>query len=141
MMLIFIDTGAFLSRHMENDQFYSLSVKTWKELEKQNTRFFTSNFILNETLTLFGRRAGGKLAKDLANSLYDSNLLHILRPDEQDEREAIKLIAKFSNHQVGFTDCLSCVLMHRYDITNVFSFDQQFQLWKFKMIPTLSVKD
>ena len=135
MTPIFIDTGAFLSRHMENDQFHTLSVKTWKELEKQHNRYFTSNFILNETLTLFARRAGGKLAKNLADSFYNSSELHILRPDEQDERKAVELIAKFSDHQVGLTDCLSCVLMRRYDIPNVFTFDEHFQLWKFNILP------
>lgn len=136
MTLIFIDTGAFLSRHLENDQFHRISIKVWKEIEKQYHAFYTSNFILNETLTLIARRAGGKFAAQIANHLYQSELLNILRPEEEDEKAAIKLMDKFSDHQIGFTDCLSSVLMQKHEIKNIFTFDQHFLLWKFKILPS-----
>ncbi len=134
-MNIFIDTGAFLSRHLENDQFHKVSVKTWKELEKANHVFYTSNFIVNETLTLIARRAGGKFAVQVANHLYQSKVLNILRPAEDEEKEAIKLMGKFYDHQIGFTDCLSSVLMQKHRIPSIFTFDQHFLLWKFNIHP------
>ena len=103
-------------------------------LEKQNITLYTSNFILNETLTLLFRRAGGKFAAHVANNLYSSKILQILRPDEEDEKKAIKLIDKFSDHQIGFTDCLSSVLMQKYGISDVFTFDQHFYIWKYNII-------
>lgn len=133
-MHIFIDTGAFLSRYLENDQFHSQSVKTWKEFEKTNLTLYTSNFILNEVLTLLARRAGTKFSTQVANTFYDSNLLQILRPEEAEEKLAIKLMDKYADHQIGFTDCLSAVLMRKYGITHVFTFDQHFHLLKFKII-------
>lgn len=135
MMTIFIDTGAFLSRHLENDQFHDISVNFWKEIENQEYAYFTSNFIINETLTLLGRRAGNKFAVKVADHLYNSNVMEILRPDDVDEMEAVKLMGKYAEHHVGFTDCLSGVLMKKHHISNIFTFDEHFHLWKFKVLP------
>lgn len=134
MTTIFIDTCAFLARYLQNDQFHVQSKETWRELENKNSLLFTSNFIINETLTLLARRAGGRFAAQVAERIYNSSVLQIIRPDEQDEKEAIKLLHRFSDQQVGFTDCLSCILMNKNKITCIFTFDQHFRLWKFDII-------
>jgi predicted nucleic acid-binding protein len=134
-MNIFIDTGAFLSRYLENDQFHAVSIKAWKELEKQNASLYTSNFILNEVFTLLARRAGGQFAAKVATNLYNSAVLQILRPEQAEEKLAIRHMEKYADHQIGFTDCTSAVLMHKYKIVNCFTFDLHFHLLKFNIIP------
>src|SRR5262245_9802167 len=137
MMPIFIDTGAFLSRYLENDQFHALSVKTWKELEKQNAALYTSHFVLNEVFTLLARRAGGKFTARVATVLYASTILQILRAEESDEKIAITLLAKYSDREIGFTDCLSAAFMQQYKITKAFTFDMHFRLFNFTLIPEI----
>lgn len=135
MTNIFIDTCAFLSRYLENDQFHVISSKTWKELEKKSPILYTSNFIVNETLTLLTRRAGSKFATEVGNSLYASNILQILRPGEDEEKLAIKLMSKYGDHEIGFTDCLSAVLMQKQGIIHTFTFDNHFHLFNFHILP------
>ena len=56
--MTFIDTGAFLARYLQRDQFHDRALEAWQELENAVSEdCFTSNFVLDETFTLLGRHA------------------------------------------------------------------------------------
>ena len=55
--MIYIDTGAFLARYIKRDQYHQQAVEFWNQIRKKRERYFTSNFVLDETFTLLGRRA------------------------------------------------------------------------------------
>ena len=135
--MIFFDTGSFIARFIENDQYHDLAVNQWKVLEAKGGLFYTSNFILDETFTLLARWTGYPFASKTAKSIYHSNSLIILRPDLHDEVEALNLFERYANQKVSFTDCISCVLMRKNSIQQVFTFDKHFLLWKFKVLPGL----
>lgn len=132
--MIFIDTGAFLARHVAADQFHKKSLKIWKRLEQMPDALFTSVHVLNETLTLLGRRAGYDFAAARGRSITSSQRLTLLRSDASDERHALELFEKYADHQISFTDALSFALMHRHRIDKVFTFDRHFVFAGFKTI-------
>ncbi len=133
--MIYIDTGAFLARHLSKDQ-YHLQAKTfWNLIRKQNEKCVTSNFVLDETFTLLGRRAGYSFAAQRAKNIYASESIDVLRPTREDELEAIGFFEKYSDHQLSFTDCISFVLMKSKKIKRVFTFDHHFQLAGFQIYP------
>lgn len=133
--MIFIDTGAFLGRYFSRDQNHRKAVRVWKMLEDGRQLCFTSNFVLDEFFTLLGRRAGGAFAAERARRVYASRALTILRPGEEDEHEAIELLAKFADQEVSFTDCVSFVLMRRRGLKRVFGFDGDFRAAGFETFP------
>jgi predicted nucleic acid-binding protein len=133
--VIYIDTGAFLARYLGSDQYHEKSLKFWNDLSNFNENCFTSNFVLDETLTLLARRAGYNFAAERAHILYSSKALTILRPTHEDEIAAIELFEKYADQEVSFTDCVSFVLMKKRKITRVFTFDEHFQLAGFKLYP------
>ena len=49
---VFIDTGFFKALVDEDDDFYRKAVKTWQKFRKKETVLITSNFIIDETLTV-----------------------------------------------------------------------------------------
>ena len=55
--MIFIDTGAFIARHLKRDQYYDKAIRYWKNLQTHHERCFMINFVLDETFTMLGRRA------------------------------------------------------------------------------------
>ena len=65
--MIFLDTGAFLARYFVRDANHASAVKLWKTLDR--TPLFSSNHVLDETITLLGRRAGYTFAADARNSM------------------------------------------------------------------------
>ena len=132
--MIFIDTGAFVARYLEKDQFHNKAVNVWQSIVKEGSGCTTSNFVLDETLTLIGRRAGNKFAAERGNNIYTSKLITILRPDLTDELKAMKTFVKFADQSVSFTDCVSFELMRRHKIKKVFTFDNHFEFAGFSIV-------
>ncbi|MEW6489875.1 MAG: type II toxin-antitoxin system VapC family toxin [Thermodesulfobacteriota bacterium] len=133
--MIFIDTGPFLARHIERDQHHRTAVAAWRRLAGDGRRCATSNFVLDETFTLLGRRAGYAFAADRARGLLASPSLLILRPVPEDEVQAVELLEKFADQEVSFTDCISFVLMRRHRIRCAFAFDRHFERAGFQVWP------
>ncbi|MBI3930284.1 MAG: PIN domain-containing protein [Armatimonadetes bacterium] len=132
---VFIDTGAFLGRCLRSDQHHSDAARGWKALEKAGRECYTSNFVLDETFTLLGRRASYTFAAERARSFYSSKLLIIGRPAPEDEIAAIGYFEKYADQRVSFTDCVSFVLMRKLGIERAFSFDYHFAAAGFTLWP------
>lgn len=124
--MVFVDTSVFLARYLRNDQFHGAALTIWRGLERSEARLYTSNFVLDETLTLLGRRANYAFAAERGAAIYASQALRILRPDEADERVALELFAKYADQRVSFTDAVSFALMRRHRLERAFSFDRHF---------------
>ena len=133
--MIFIDTGAFLARYLLNDQHHRRAVAIWEKLGSNHENCVTSNFVLDETFTLLGRRAGYGFAVQRAKNIYASQALTVCRPDRENEIRALQFFSKYADQHVSFTDCISFVLMKREKINRVFSFDKHFKLAGFHVIP------
>ncbi len=135
--MIFVDTGAFLARYSEGDQFHRVAARAWKRLGRSTGALFTSSFVVDETLTLLGRRTTYAFAAARAEAIYASRVLTILRPDAADESSAVDLFRKFADQKVSFTDCVSFALMRRHRVKRVFTFDRHFARAGFEVWPAL----
>ena len=133
--MIFIDTGAFIARYLERDAHHARAIKAWKKLPRKGSRTYTSNFVLDETITLLGRRSDYHFATERARNLYASRSLEVLRPNHEDEIDALRWFEKFSDQDVSFTDCVSFVLMKKNRIKTAFAFDRHFVLAGFESWP------
>lgn len=136
--MIFVDSGAFVGRHLPKDQYHSLAVRIWKELTGAQEHFVTSNFILDETFTQLARKSNYEFAADTARRIYASQAFLILRPSEDHERAALDYFEKYADQEVSFTDCVSFALMRSHGIRRVFTFDRHFRLAGFETIPVLT---
>jgi predicted nucleic acid-binding protein len=130
--MIFIDTGAFVARHVARDQHHREAKRLWQKLTVDGPPCWTSNHVVDETFTLLGRIAGNRFAIARAASIYDSKRLTILRPEEDVERKALLLFRKFADQAVSFTDCISFALMKQHRIRQAFTFDRHFELAGFE---------
>ena len=133
--MIFIDAGSFLARYVARDQYHHEAKAGWGELQAFGHRCLTSNFVLDELLTLLARRTSYSFAAERARSLFTSKLLEILRPDGDDELRALGYFEKFADQRVSFTDCVSFAFMKKRRIRRVFSFDRHFALAGFELWP------
>ena len=124
--MIFIDTGAFLSRFIVNDTYHKKSLSLWKKIESKKIICYTSNFIIDELATLLLRRTGADFCYDKINRIYESPQFNILRPTKENEFNALELLKKYSDQEISFTDCISFDLIKSNRIHKVFTFDKHF---------------
>lgn len=124
--MLFIDSGAFIARYIEKDQHHALALASWTKAAKQG-RLFTSNYVIDETLTYLGRRTDYEFAASRGRAIYGSTQLEILRPDEEDEYAALDFFEKLADQKVSFTDCVSFALMRRHRLKRAFTYDRHFE--------------
>ena len=135
--MIFIDTGAFIARYLERDQYHSKAISYWQVLNSGNHRCFTTNFVIDETITFLARKSTYQFAAARADAIYGSTELEVLRPERDDELSAIELFGKYSDQSVSFTDCISFVMMDKLAIKSAFTFDHHFRVAGFEIEPAL----
>lgn len=133
--MIFIDTGAFIARYLERDQHHSVASSQWSKLSSDHRLCFTTNFVIDETITFLARRSTYEFAAARAEAIYNSTELKILRPELDDELSALELFGKYSDQSVSFTDCVSFAIMDKLGIKSAFTFDHHFRVAGFKTEP------
>ncbi|MDH3212971.1 MAG: PIN domain-containing protein [Myxococcales bacterium] len=131
--MIFVDTGAFVARHLERDQYHERALDGWRRARAH--RIVTTSHVLDEALTLLGRRAGNAFAAERGRRILTSHALRLVRPDLEDELSAVTLFESFADQGVSFTDALSFAVMRRLGIARVFGFDRHFALAGFELWP------
>ena len=116
MSKLFIDTGAFVARELAHDQHHSVAADGWHALADSDDSLFSSEHVLDETITLLARRESYAFAAACASTYLESKAIEWLRPRPDDLAKAAKLMRKFADQAVSFTDCVSFVLMRRESI-------------------------
>ena len=119
---VFVDTGFWYAFANANDVNHNRALR----LLDESRRLVTTNYILDETITLTLIRSGYRQALILGELLWQAQLADIVRVTEEDERKAWALFKQYDDKRFSFTDCTSFAVMLRLDITVALSFDADF---------------
>ena len=99
-------------------------------------RLLTTNFVIDETITLVLVRKGYQAAVDLGEQLWSEEQARIVWLSRADQRAAWQLFKRYSDKEFSFTDCTSFVVMERLGLTHAFAFDEHFdQTGQFVRVP------
>lgn len=132
MKRFFVDTGAWYALADKSDPDHPDAVNF---LKHNSLPLATTNFVLDETVTLLRVRLGWKAAHDFGEKIRESSLLSLIRVEEEDERQAWEIFAKYKDQDFSYTDCTSFAVMNRVGIDTAFAFDRHFQAMKFHVVP------
>lgn len=132
MKKIFVDTGAFLAKEIQRDQHHSEAVNGWSDLSHAADLLYTSEHCIDEAATLLARRTNYAFAAGWGADLLGSGIT-VLRAEPTDLESAFRMMRKFADQGVSFTDCLSFALMKRQRIHWVFGFDRHFAAAGFRL--------
>ncbi len=132
MNKILVDTGAWYA-YMDKDDPDHQSVSV--VLEKQFPFLLTSNFIIDETITLLRYRAGGYAAIKFGELVFSGKLTSLEQITKKDQQKAWQLFLKYRDHCLSFTDCTSFVLMARLKIETAVALDRDFRSYGLHCLP------
>ena len=129
-MAIFIDTWGWLTlrdrreaRHGEVDRFY-------REVRHRRDRVYTSDYVLDETITLFFRRLTSARAEESLQYIQQAIANGYLRLEwitSQQFETAIELRYRFQDKpRISFTDLTSMVVMSEQRIEEILTEDDHF---------------
>jgi len=128
---VFIDTGAWKAIYDKDDPFHRLANRTLADLRKKRSYLITSNFVVDETLTLLRIRVSYASAVEFGETLRASKVISIVQVETTIENEAWMIFKKYSDKDFSFTDCTSFAIMKRLAIERAFAFDDHFRQFGF----------
>jgi predicted nucleic acid-binding protein len=132
MDTIFVDTSAWYALANKKDINHSQA----QQLLTESRRLVTTNFIIDETITLTRIRAGYRQALSVGEQLWSGQLTSIVWVTRDDEQAAWNLFKQYNDKTFSFTDCTSFAVMVRLGLTYAFTFDADFtQTGQFTRIP------
>jgi len=131
---IFVDTSGFKAVFDSDDDFHQKAKIFWLKTQTEETPLITTNFILDETFTLFRSHMGKKAALELRSDIAESpKQIEIVRVTAIDEKNAWHYFEKLPGRGVSFTDCTSFTVMKRLLVNTAFTFDEDFTQAGFKI--------
>jgi len=137
-MRLFVDTSAFVALEDEDDEEHKAALDYRKKIRREETPFralYTSNYMLDEVVTLLRFKLGHQAAVAFGENLRRSKIVRILRVTPTIEDNAWKIFKQYGDKDFSFTDCTSFALMEQEAISTAFTFDKHFQQYGFQMVP------
>ena len=122
--MIFVDTGGWVARFYSADQHHAAALK-WFRQNRQP--LFTTDYIVDEALTLLKARNEPRLAQELGALFFGGYMAQVHYLAEDDIRAAWEVFRRYSDKDWSFTDCTSKVIVEKLGITHALSFDQHFR--------------
>ena len=133
-MKIFVDTSAFIALNDCSDAQHLRARKFYESLAAAD-RLFTSNYVVDETITRLRYTIGHSAAVDFAETILKSRLCSILYVDSDVERSALAFLKKYKDKKLSFTDCTTMALTSELGLDAVYAFDDDFAKAGFSMVP------
>jgi predicted nucleic acid-binding protein len=134
-MKLFADTGAWCALYDRSDIHHARTSAFLKELKSQKTQLITSDYVLDESLTLLRFRVGHKEAVEFGRWVLQSPLVKLINVDEKIWQAAWEIFVRYDDKDFSFTDCTSFTIMRQLGLRNAFAFDHDFEQAGFVMLP------
>jgi predicted nucleic acid-binding protein len=122
--MIFVDTGAWFATFVPSDPDHS-AASTW--IERNTKPLITTDYIIDELLTLLLRRGEGLRIMPAGHALFSEAIARIEWVSQQDVRLGWDFFSQYHDKDWSFTDCVSRALINRLGIRVAFAFDKHFR--------------
>lgn len=122
--MIFVDTGAWFAAFVPNDADHA-AADAW--LEANTDLLVTTDYIVDELLTLLKMRREYQRALDIGPRLFQGNIARLEWVQPADIQQAWTIFQQYQDKNWSFTDCVSRVVMERLAIQTAFAFDDHFR--------------
>jgi predicted nucleic acid-binding protein len=122
--MIFVDTGAWFASVVPWDMSHAAAT-AW--LRQNREPLLTTDYVVDETLTLLRARQEMPRAVALGGLLFGGGLAQLYFLTESDLRAAWQVFQGYADKEWSFTDCTSKVVIDHLGLSHAFSFDQHFR--------------
>lgn len=126
MKSVFLDTGYLLALELSNDQNHAAAVIHWHQASQSLPCLVTTDYVFDETVTFFNCRGHHGKAVEVGNMLLNSASVKMVHVDEPLFRDGWFHLVQHQDKGYSLTDCISFVVMQRFEISTAYTFDHHF---------------
>ena len=132
-MKLFVDTSAWLALNDRSDQYHSEAVSRLNTVAKQKIELVTSEYVVDESITIIRYRVSHKAAVVFGDALMSSTIVTLADITDEERFRAWMLFKKYDDKELSFTDCTSFALMNKLKLRKAFAFDDHFKQIGFEL--------
>lgn len=137
-MKLFVDTSAWAAYHDPSDQWHAAAKEALASLVNTRVAFVTTDYVLDETITLLLYHAGRQQALAFGDAVQRSRQVKLVRIDASVWEAAWQLFERYDDKTWSFTDCTSFVIMQQMELLQAFAFDSHFEQAGFQLWPGMN---
>jgi uncharacterized protein len=123
---IFIDTSGFFALLAKRDNMHAKAADVFRNAREHKTRFVTTDYVLDETATLFRARGLGDLAPRFFEIVMAASVCKIEWMDQELFSSTAAFFNKHDDQEWSFTDCFSFVIMKQLRLSEALTKDGRF---------------
>ena len=124
---VFVDSGAFHALLVSNDPHHARMVSCLKVIQRDRRRLITTDYVVDESVTLLKARKVSAQVPKLFDLLDHSHQLMMEWIAEDRFVAARDFLLRQNDHDYSFTDCASFVVMRELEITDALTTDRHFR--------------
>ena len=123
----FVDTSGFYALLARDDDRHAAAVAVLARARDKRAVFVTTDYVLDETVTLLGARGHRNLVQRFLQITLHSPACRIEWTDVARFSKTADFLAKHIDHDWSFTDCLSFVVMKELGLHDALTKDSHFE--------------
>ena len=135
MKAVFVDTAGWMACADGNDPAHNASCEARDALLESGHVLITTDYVMDETLTLLRMRLGLAVAKAWWELVKGSARVKWEWIGVERSEKARAAFFRYRDKQYSFTDCTSFVVMQELKIKQALTTDHHFRQMGFQMLP------
>ena len=124
---VFMDSAGFFALWDAADEHHAAATRLQAALAGKHRRFLTTEYIVDETVTLLLVRHSHAAAVDFLDTIERSESLRLEWIGPERFHAAGALFRKHADKEWSFTDCVSFATMRELQVRDAFTTDHHFQ--------------
>lgn len=136
MTAVFVDTGGWMACADGADPAHAACTAARDATLEAGRALITTDFVVDETLTLIRFRLGLAAANAWWQQIDGSARLRWERVENDRFERARHLFFQYRDKDLSFTDCTSIAVMRELKLTTVITTDRHFHRVGFDILPT-----
>jgi uncharacterized protein len=124
---VFMDSAGFLALWDASDEHHLAASRLQEALAGKRRSFFTSDYVVDETITLLLMRHSHAAAADFLDTVEGSEVLRLEWISPERFYAGAALFRRHADKEWSFTDCISFALMRELRAREAFTTDHHFQ--------------
>ena len=135
MRKLFVDTAGWVACADRSDPAHGKCVVSRDAQLRAGVVLLTTDYVVDETLTLLRLRLGLGAAREWWERISASQRVAIAEIDHLLREDALRWFFRYEDKEFSFTDCASFALMKRDKLREVLTTDRHFKQAGFQVLP------
>jgi len=123
----FVDTSGFYALLVRQDDRHEAASHFLRQAAERRQRFITTDYVIDETLTLLKARGHRNLLEGFIGRVLNSNACRIEWTDATRFADTVRFFLKRLDHDWSFTDCVSFRVMAELRLREALTKDSHFE--------------